>query len=151
MYFFHCQITFSGYNEPHTISETIVAETASKARYKFYKGLDASEPYKDYFKYISSRKIGEAPKTFKPQISDFKLEQFERIKEHRNIPFAEIGMKISVAGQLGIIAQGNSSMNLDVEFGHKNGTFSNCHPTWETIYFDSNDNVIKSFCKNSTN
>jgi hypothetical protein len=38
----------------------------------------------------------------------------------------------------------NSSANIDVDFGSKRGVL-NCHPTWETRYFDYNKNVIKDF------
>ena len=144
-FIYECSITY-GFNrsEDYTKKSEIIAETPSKARYRFYNELDADEPYSEYFKYIKVRKIGVCDKDYLPFISDYDKEKFERVIANRNITFAKIGMKISVAGKIGKIIGANSSMNLDVDF-LGDGTKSNCHPTWETIYFDENDFVIKSF------
>ena len=146
-FIYECSITFGfTHSEDYTKTSEIIAETPSKARYKFYNELDAEEPYSEYFKYIKVRKIGVCDESYLPQISEYDLEKFNIVIEHRNIPFAKIGMKISVAGKIGKIIGANSSMNLDVDF-IGDGTKSNCHPTWETIYYDENNVVLKTFCK----
>ncbi len=138
---FECRIT--EYTE--TIKE-IVAESSSKARYKFYQSLDADELYSEYFKYIKVRKIGICSEGYLPRISEEELEKFNNVIERRGIEFAKIGMKISVGGKFGVVIGANSSMNLDVDFSG-DGVKSNCHPTWETIYYDRNNDIIKNFCK----
>jgi hypothetical protein len=44
----------------------------------------------------------------------------------------------------------NSSANLDVEFANQlkwgKGTH-NCHPTWQTCYFDAEGKIIRDFRK----
>ncbi len=113
------------------LTETIIATTASKARYSFYLKLDSDASYKEIFKYIRVRTIG------RTRASDFfgDKEQFNRICKSRKIEFAYQGMTIDVAGQKGIIVGGNNHNNLDVVMEGK--TYSeNCHPTWETTYFD---------------
>lgn len=69
----------------------------------------------------------------------------------RGIDFARIGMQIEVAGDLGTIT-GTTAMsgNLAVRFTNalKYGKGShNCHPTWETRYFDKDGNVIANYRK----
>lgn len=146
-FIYECSITYGfSRSEDYTKTSEIIAETPSKARYKFYNELDADEPYSEYFKYIKVRKIGVCDENYLPQISEYDLEKFNRVIEQRDILFAKIGMKISVAGKIGKIIGANSSMNLDVDF-IGDGTKSNCHPTWETIYYDENDVVLKTFCK----
>jgi hypothetical protein len=145
-FIYECSITYAFSDEDYTKKSEIIAETPSKARYKFYNELEAEEPYSEYFKYIKVKKIGALRDDYLPKISEQDLQCFERVTESRGISFARIGMKISVAGQIGKIVGANSSMNLDVDF-IGDGTKSNCHPTWETIYFDDNNAVLKSFCK----
>ena len=60
-----------------------------------------------------------------------------------NIKCKNFGMKISVGGTMGIIIGANSSSNLDVNFG--NGQKSNCHPWSDTIYYDEDGTIIKSY------
>lgn len=66
----------------------------------------------------------------------------------RGMEWVRLGMQIEVAGDLGTIKGMNRSGNLDVEFANQlkygKGT-SNCHPWWETRYFDKDNNVIKDY------
>ncbi len=143
-FIYECSITYAFSDEDYTKKSEIIAETPSKARYRFYKGLDAEESYSDYFKYIKVRKIGVCDQNYTPKLSLNDLKLFHRVIEHRNIPFAEIGMKVSVDGKIGKIIGANSSMNLDVNF-IGDGTRSNCHPTWAMKYFDKEGNIIAEY------
>lgn len=73
-------------------------------------------------------------------------EQFDRMKGMRGIEFAYQGMRIEVAGKMGTIVGSNQSLNLDVVF---DGSYykSNCHPWWETVYFDRKGNVVADYRK----
>jgi hypothetical protein len=66
----------------------------------------------------------------------------------RGMDWVRIGMQIEVAGDMGTIVGMNSSANLDVVFTNRlkygKGS-SNCHPWWETRYFDKDGNVIKNY------
>ena len=80
-----------------------------------------------------------------------KAEQFVAdMKRCRGIDFARLGMQVEVAGDIGTIVGMNSSANLDVVFSNqqKYGKGkSNCHPNWETRYFDENGVVIADYRK----
>ena len=78
-----------------------------------------------------------------------KADQFAAdILRMRGLDFPRFGMMIEVDGQRGTIQGMNSSANLDVVFVNqlKMGKRAlNCHPTWETCYFDVDGNVIRDF------
>lgn len=66
----------------------------------------------------------------------------------RNMDWVRLGMQVEVAGDLGTIVGMNSSANLDVVFVNqlKMGRHKhNCHPTWETRYFDAAGKVIADY------
>ena len=68
------------------------------------------------------------------------------VKEYRNMPFIKRGMRIEVDGQMGKVTSGNSSGNINVLFdGEKYPC--NCHPKWETRYFDKTGQVIVDYCQ----
>jgi hypothetical protein len=81
-----------------------------------------------------------------------KAEQFiADMKRCRGIDFARIGMQVEVEGDIGTIVGMNSSANLDVVFANqmKYGKRKhNCHPTWETRYFDDEGKVLADYRKN---
>ena len=66
----------------------------------------------------------------------------------RNINFARIGMMVEVNENIGTIMGTNYSANLDVKFANclkfGNGK-SNCHPTSNIKYFNSDGKVIASY------
>ena len=65
---------------------------------------------------------------------------FELMIKNRSIPFAKLGMKVSVEGRMGTIV-GFHGLNLAVYFdGEYN--YSNCHPHWKVTYYDDNMNII---------
>ena len=97
--------------------------------------------------------VGVKPKTTYVCFSDIftkgkemnlEQEMFKDTVEQRGIPFATIGMRVELQGKRGTIKGVNSSANLDVLFdGEKHK--SNCHPTWEMIYFNGNGSICKDF------
>jgi hypothetical protein len=84
-------------------------------------------------------------------MAESKDEQFiADMKRTRGIDFARIGMMVEVNGEIGTIKGMNSSANLDVVFANqaKRGKGShNCHPTWETRYFDAAGAVVADYRK----
>lgn len=122
------------------LTETVIAKTASQARYSFYRKMDFDQPYKELFKYIRVKTIG------KTRVSDFfgDKEQFKGVCEKRGIQFCYQGMVIDVDGQKGIIVGANNHCNLEVVM--EGTTYAqNCHPTWQTTYYDDKMNVVKDF------
>jgi hypothetical protein len=146
-FMFECSITFGRMfsDETHEVKQEIIAETHSKARYRFYLGMDSDESYESYFKHIKVKKLYECEPDALDSISKAELDKFIRVKEYRNVDFAELGMKIKVRDKIGKIVGATDSCNFFVDFG--DGRKMNCHPHFETTYFDSNDNVIRTFCK----
>ena len=72
------------------------------------------------------------------------------MKRCRNIEFAFIGQMVEVSGHVGTIVGANSSANLDVVFANhaKWGKGKhNCHPFYETRYFDKHGNVVADYRK----
>jgi hypothetical protein len=78
-----------------------------------------------------------------------KADQFiADMKRCRGIDFARIGMQVEVDGNMGTIVGMNSGANLDVVFVNqlKFGKGKrNCHPTWQTCYFDAEGTVIADY------
>jgi hypothetical protein len=54
-------------------------------------------------------------------------------------------MSVDVDGKMGTITGGNSSMNIQVRFAGRRYS-SNCHPTWETTYYQGGQ-VIADYKK----
>jgi len=79
-------------------------------------------------------------------------EEFKRNAKYRGIDFAYCGMVIDVNGKKGVITGHNDSANLNVLFteGKYKGQTLNCHPNWETTYFNSKGEIIKTFKKSLT-
>lgn len=120
-----------------------IAETPGKAKSQHYQYLQDGLWEDDFFtvvKNMKCKKIGIASINY--FFGDYK--QFERIKKLRGIEFAFQGMKISVSGKLGTIVGGNDSLNLNVVMDG-NWYTSNCHPWWETIYYDNKGNVVADY------
>ncbi len=130
------------FGEGKHLSEIVIERSASKARYYFYLKLDHDYPYNKLFRYISVKSYG------KSKTSDWfgDSEMFKRICKSRNIEFAYQGMSIDVDGQKGIIVGGNSHNNLDVLMDGKMH-IENCHPSWETTFYNKEMNIVKDFKK----
>jgi len=68
----------------------------------------------------------------------------EYVRQKRHLPFLRRGMVVDMKGERGVITRGNSSGNIQVRFdGQKHSC--NCHPTWETTYYDRDGKVIADF------
>jgi len=126
--------------EDHT--ESVVAETPSKAKYKFYKmHVDDCMEFGDFVRCVKCFLI------HKFNVKDLfthDIEMFKRMKELRGIEFAYIGMSVEVNSRKGIIVGSNSSLNLDVCFDGES-YISNCHPYYMIKYFDINSSLIKEY------
>lgn len=124
---------------------TYIAESAAKAKAQHYRYLQDGlweDKFFDVVQNMKCYKIGVA------SIDTFygDQESFDRMKISRDIPFAEIGMRVFVAGKEAIIVGSNGSMNLDVVFDGE-WRVSNVHPHWEIIYHGKQNNVIANYCK----
>lgn len=123
--------------------QTYIAETPGKAKFAHYEYLQDGIWEDDFFtivKNMKCRKIGKA--SICSFFGDYK--QFERIKKARSIEFAFQGMRISIRGKMGTIVGGNNSLNLDVVMDD-NWYISNCHPWWETVYYDDNGHIVADY------
>lgn len=123
--------------------QEVQAETPGKAKYSYWHYLQDGlweEPFGDVVKHLRCKLVG------KFKVSDLfgNTEQFARVIESRGIQFAYMGMRIEVDGQMGTIVGSNHSGNIDVCFDGK-WYEENCHPWWETRYFDRKGNVIKDY------
>lgn len=117
------------------------AVTPAKARYDFWRSNeDFLVSYKECFKFIKSKSLG----NIRPEQFFTDYDNFKKMCQHRKIDFANQGMIVDVSRRKGWIVGSNSSMNLDVLFEGCTHV-SNCHPTWETTYYDNKMNVIKDF------
>jgi hypothetical protein len=76
-------------------------------------------------------------------------EDFKRMAQMRGIDFAYCGMVVKIQNDHGVIVGHCDSLNLKVLMtdGRYKGRVDNCHPTWETTYYDRAGNVIKTFVK----
>ncbi|MFR9694771.1 hypothetical protein ACL02V_29100 [Bacillus mobilis] len=125
---------------------TELAETPGKAKYQFYKYLQDGiweTDFNTFLKYVRCRKVRRADITC--MFGDKK--QFERMCELRKIEFAYQGMKIEVCGQVGIIVGSTSGLNLQVAYYSDPWTSYNCHPYYETVYYDKKGNVVADYRK----
>lgn len=66
------------------------------------------------------------------------------VKERRGMPFIKRGMRVKVDGKMGSVTAGNRSGNINVRFDGFKHT-ENCHPKWETVYYDKEGNVIADY------
>lgn len=66
------------------------------------------------------------------------------VKERRNMPFIKRGMRVEVNGRMGKVTAGNRSGNINVLFDEIKQP-ANCHPQWETCFFDENGEIIADY------
>lgn len=136
-------ITLSRYDRP----ATAYGETPGKAKYNSYLEMgDLFDSFAEFLRFVKSIKLIHK---FRPCDLFGDIEQFERMKECRNIPFAFMGMKVILKSRSrgnikGIIVGSNDSMNLDICFDgtcHK----ENCHPHYKLIYLDNSGDIVAEF------
>lgn len=74
-------------------------------------------------------------------------ERFLKTARYRGVPFARIGMRVSVGGEYGVLVGTNSAANFDVLFDEKSrykGMVLNCHPWHEmTFYREDGTEIAK--------
>lgn len=133
---------WSNFGGEEKYRETILAETPGKAKYQYF--LDLKEcfdiEFKDFVKHVRSKKVGIA--SVEALFTDAR--EFKRMCQSRGLAdFAFQGMTVEVAGKRGKLV-GNYGMNLYVVFDGQ-WIRSNCHPWWETKYFDNEGNVIRDY------
>jgi hypothetical protein len=117
--------------------QTVYAITAGKAKYSYL--LDVQDCWPDVqFKDLTCRSLGTCFSSG---------EDFKRTARKRGVEFAEIGMRVEVDGEPGVIVGKNDSANFDVLFtGPKHrGNTLNCHPNWKFKYFAADGSLIKEF------
>lgn len=145
---YECRID-NYFNDGSPLTSIHIGLTPAKARYSFYREhSECLTEYSECFKYIKSKTIG----IVRPEHFFTDVEQFHRVCKSRQIEFAYQGMKIDVAGKLGCIVGANSHNNLEIFF-QDTCAVHNCHPTWETTYYNHDMTIIKDYKKkaNETN
>ena len=68
----------------------------------------------------------------------------KNVKEKHTMPFLKRGMRVEVNGKMGVVTSGNHSLNINVRYDGNNYS-QNCHPKWETRYFDKDGVVIADY------
>jgi hypothetical protein len=117
-------------------AELIVQGSAGAAKYAYL--LDIRDPYPEVtFKDLTVRSLGK----LEPD------ESFIRVARYRDVPYAELGMRVKVGDDKGFLVGSNSASNFDVLFttGKYAGHVLNCHPNFKITYFNSADEVIGEF------
>lgn len=122
--------------------QNVLATTLGKAKYDYFRDVKefySDMTFKEFLKVVRCRKVGLA----EPKHLFTDKENFERMCASRNIAFAYQGMKVEVSGREGYLV-GNYGMNLLVWFPEYS-TGSNCHPWWETRYFNQEGQIVKDY------
>lgn len=135
------EVRINNFFENQDLVSNHIGRTPSQAKYRFWQQHFDSTEYKELLNAFRVRVIGDV----KPGHFFGDKEMFDRICERRAIPLAFQGMKISVSGQMGIIVGGNCHSNIDVMFDGY--VIHNCHPHWETVYYDNEGNEVYNFKK----
>lgn len=74
------------------------------------------------------------------------MQNFDYLKTYRGMPWIKRGMVVEVSGRRGVVTSGGSLGNVNVRFdGSKR--ISNCHPHWETVYYDESGNIVADYRK----
>jgi hypothetical protein len=135
---YECSLRYCGID----IVSNHIDKTPAQARYAFYVHHSFDESYREMFKYIKSKYIGEM------EISHLfqDKERFDDMCKRRGIEFAYLGMTVDIAGRKGKIVGSNQSLNLNIVFDGQVHD-SNCHPTWEITYYDNDGNIVECFKK----
>ncbi|QOY37645.1 hypothetical protein AWH56_008710 [Anaerobacillus isosaccharinicus] len=78
------------------------------------------------------------------------IRSLENVKKWRNMPWLKYLMTVEVNGKMGKVTGANSNLNINVRFDDpQNKRYNgNCHPHWETRYFDKDGNVIADYRDN---
>jgi hypothetical protein len=79
------------------------------------------------------------------------IRSLENVKKWRNMPWLKFGMAVEVNGKTGKVTGATTSLNVHVKFTNpEHHAFNgNCHPFWETRYFDKDGKVIADYRLNT--
>lgn len=125
--------------------DTVIAKTRSGAIYKTFSASSLSEMYK-YDEFIKNQEMVKKVKKLHPaKLEDlFKSDRnIEYCQQYRKMEFLELGMKVQLYdGSFGYVI--GSDVNLLIYSIDNNESFV-IHPTWETIYYDEDDNIIANY------
>lgn len=122
---------------------TAVAATRGKAKYDFFREHELGD-LMSFGGFVCSAKCRLLHKFSVQDLFTQNIEDFERMKAYRNIPFAFLGMRVEVNGKPGRIIGYTHGFNLMVCFdGQAYG--SNCHPHYRVKYFDNHGNLLKEY------
>lgn len=69
---------------------------------------------------------------------------YVRTSPTRNMPWIKRGMRVSVDGEEGRVVGGCDGGNIAVKFPDRRHV-ANCHPKWETVYYDKQGSVIADY------
>jgi len=126
----------------HNHTTTAFGKTAGKAKYNAYIESESGYEFGDWLQTIESCRLEHK---FRPSDLFGDINDFNYMKQRRDIDFAYIGQKVEVDRKPGIIVgASNMSLNLDVCFDGEHWK-SNCHPWWRVKYFDNKGNLIREF------
>lgn len=119
----------------------IIAATAGKAKYEYWQLMSDcwDIPFGKLLPLLRVRKLGPAS----PSAHFMDRENFDRMKVNRGIEFTYMGMRVEVNGKAGTIT-GYHGFNLMVLMDGDTRP-GNCHPWWETKFFDKQGNVIRDY------
>lgn len=137
----HFECCIEEFTPGYDFKSTVIALSHSQARYRFWhQNQEVLNSYSDDFRFIKVRSLGNPD----PSLFFMDQEGFERMCEHRSIQFAYMGMTVDINGKKGIIT-GYIGFNLAVMLDGNLHPYSNCHPNWETTYYDSSWNILADF------
>ncbi len=66
----------------------------------------------------------------------------EQVRRGRKMPWLKRGLVVDVDGTMGTVVGGNASMNIQVRFAGMRHA-CNCHPTWQTTYYQDGEVVAE--------
>jgi hypothetical protein len=111
----------------------VTARTSGKAKADYFRRV--RDPWPDTkFTDIRCRSLGRC-------ITD---QRFLDTAKYRGVPFARIGMRVTVDGKWGTIVGNNDSANFNVIFDGSDAPL-NCHPNWMMTYYADDGTVLAEF------
>ena len=117
-------------------AKEILHVSAAKAKYVYL--LEVQDAWQHIgFKDLECRSLGRVQQNA----------EFHDVARRRQVPHAQLGMRIQMESDSGVIVGSNSADNFQVLFtsGAHKGKILPCHPTWMTRYFDKSGNVLGDF------
>jgi hypothetical protein len=114
---------------------TFYAKTRGQAKMEYYREYgDCGIDYLDIRCQILQKGI---------RIPHENAKRIQEVASKRELPFVFAGMRVKCGKNYGTLVNGNDSQNFDILFD--NGENSNCHPTWDMVYYDRKGNVLAEY------